>query len=113
MTQDGALILAFKIVLLAGAVSVAVFIVAYHMMTRGAVWRDPVGKTIIVKDILLGACLTPSILSLFFHFGRFTSRVAGWIDVALFGLLPVVMTWRLIVWQKIHNGGGREKEEQP
>lgn len=104
MTQDQVQLLLFKVVLVAGITSIAVFVADYHRMTRGGVWRNEIGKTIVIKDILLIACMTPSVLSLFFHLSRLTSRVAGWTDIVLFGLLPVVMTWRVKVWRRVHNG---------
>lgn len=81
----------------------AAFVVRYHQMTRGGVWRNEVGKTIVVKDLLLIAMLLPSILSLFLRFSRFTSHIAAWLDVVLFGLLTPVMLWRIVVWQRIHR----------
>lgn len=113
MSQDSLIILLFKIVLVSGALSVAAFVVRYHQMTKGAVWANEVGKTIVVKDILLIACLIPSILSLFFRFSRLTSHVAAWLDVVLFGLLTPVMIWRIVVWQRIHrNKQGASAAEQ-
>lgn len=104
MSQDGLLLLLLKVVLLAGAASTTAFIARYHQMTRGAVWHDELGKTIVIKDILLVLMLLPTILSLFFSFSRLTSHIAAWTDIVLFGLLTPVMLWRLAVWQRIHNG---------
>lgn len=113
MSQDQAAVLAFKIVLVAGVLSVAAFIVLYHRLTDGAVWRDEVGKTIVVKDVLLILMLLPAILSLFFRFSGFTSHIAAWTDVVLFGLLTPVMTWRCLIWARLHRDGrnpGRDAE---
>lgn len=104
MSQDDVLILLFKIVLVAGVLSVLLFAVRYHQMTRGGVWRNEIGRTIIVKDVLLILMLLPSILSLFLKFNRLTSHVAAWIDVVLFGLLTPVMLWRAAVWGRVHRG---------
>ena|SRR5215475_13375350 len=104
MTQDELLILLFKVTLIAAAVSIGTFIATYSMWAPW--WRNPIGRTIVIKDILLVLVLVPSILSLFFAFNRLTSHIAAWVDVALFGALTPVMLWRVVVFHRIH----REKE---
>ena len=104
MSQDSWILLLFKIVLIADVVAIAGFVVQYWRLAPW--WRNPIGRTIVTKDILLGCCLIPSIMSLFFHFSRLTSHVAAWIDVALFGLIAPVMIWRVIVWERIHKEDG-------
>jgi hypothetical protein len=112
MSQDELLILLLKVVLVSGALSVAAFVAVYHYLTRGAVWRDEVGQTIITKDLLLFACLLPSILSLFLSFNRLTSHIAAWTDIALFGLLTPVTLWRIAVWRRIHSRPGPEQVQE-
>ena len=103
MKQDDLLILLFKIVLVADLVTLAVFIADYTRLTRWGAWRNAIGRTILWKDVLLGAALAPSALSLFLHFNRLTSRIAGWVDVALFAAIAVAMVWRIAVFEKIHR----------
>ena len=102
MSQDALIILLFKVVLVADLLSVFAFLVW---------WRHVTGRSIAIKDILLGAALTPSTLSLFFKFNRLTSHVSAWIDISLFGLIAVVMAWRCVTWVKIHRKGERDAEE--
>lgn len=103
MTQAQLLILLFKVVLVAGAVSVAAFVAVY---TRYAPWwKDTVGRTIIIESVLLVCCLTPTTLSLFFSFSRLTSNIAAWADIVLFGLLTPCMLWRCVVWRRLHRQG--------
>lgn len=109
MSQDQWLILVFKIVLLSGAASVALFVAEYTWRTRGAAWRNEIGRTLLWKDVLLIGCLTPSILSLFFSFNRLTSHIAAWVDVGLFGLLTPAMLWRVLVFERVH----RDKKQDP
>ena len=105
MSQDELILLLFKIVLIADVISVAGFVALYWKLSQGAMWRNEIGRTIAVKDILLIACLLPSILSLFAHFNRLTSHIAAWVDVVLFGALTPVMLWRIAVWRRIHKAG--------
>lgn len=100
-TQDQWILFAFKVVLIAGIVSIIAFIVQYSRYAPW--WRNEIGRTLIVKDILLVLLLVPSILSLFLHFSRLSSHIAAWIDVGLFGLLTPVMIWRIAVWARIHR----------
>ena len=108
MSQDALIILLFKVVLVADLLSVFAFLVTYTALAKW--WTHVIGRTIVIKDILLGAALTPSVLSLFFHFNRTTSLVAAWADIALFALIAVVMTWRCIIWVKIHRKGEGDVE---
>jgi hypothetical protein len=106
VTQDTAIILCFKVVEVASVVTIAAFIACY---SRWASWfRNPIGRTIVIKDIALILILIPSILSIFFQFNRLTSHIAAWFDIAAFGLVPVVMAWRTLVFWKIHKAGKRE-----
>lgn len=107
MNEDQWIVLLFKVVLITDVIAVIAFVVQYWRLAPW--WRNQIGRTIVVKDILLAACLIPSIMSLFFKFSRLTSHVAAWIDLALFGLIAPVMCWRIIVWQRIH----RDKRNDP
>ena len=106
MTQDDAIILCFKVVEVAGLVAIAAFIGCYSLWARW--WANPIGRTIVVKDLLLIIVFIPSLLSLFLDFNRLTSHIAAWIDVAMIGLISPVMAWRIIVFRRIHKDGKRE-----
>jgi hypothetical protein len=106
MTQDQVITLLFKVVLISGALSVLLFVAVYTWYAPW--WRDEIGRTIVVKDILIAIMLVPTILSLFFEFTRLSSRVAAWVDIGLFGLLTPVMLWRCVVWRRIHRGEDRQ-----
>lgn len=101
MKPDDTVLLLFKIVLIADLVSLVTFVAVYTKLAPW--WRSPVGQTLVIKDILLGLALMPSILSLFFQFSRLTSQVAAWFDIGLFALIALVVAWRTVVWQKIHH----------
>lgn len=103
MTQDQAILLAFKVVEVASVVTIVAFITCY---SRWAAWyKNPIGRTIVYKDIALILVLIPSILSIFIDFNRLTSHIAAWFDVGAFALVPVIMVWRVIVFGKIHKAG--------
>lgn len=103
MTQDQAIILGFKVTEVASLVSIVAFVAYYTWL---APWhKNPVGRTIVFKDLALILVLLPSVLSIFFHFNRLTSYVAAWFDVASFALVPVIMIWRIIVWRRLDRLG--------
>lgn len=106
MTQDAWIILAFKVVLLSGFISLVTWVVIYTRLTHWGAWKDPIGRTLMAKSLLLALVLVPSILNLFFSFDRFTSHVAGWIDVVLIGAITPVMMWRSLVWLRVGREGG-------
>ena len=106
MTQDQLILLLLKIILIADVVSIVAFIADYSRMASW--WRNPVGRTIVVKDILLVLVLIPSVLSLFFTFSRLSSHIAAWVDVALLGALAPVMLWRIVVWRRVQAGKADE-----
>ncbi len=103
MTQDQAIILGFKVTEVASLVSIVAFAAYYSSVAKW--WRNPVGRTIVFKDLALILVLLPSVLSIFLHFNRLTSYVAAWFDVGSFALVPVLMTWRIFVWRKLYRLG--------
>ena len=106
MSQDQAIILAFKVVEVASVVTITAFILCYSRWA--AWWSNPIGRTIVYKDISLILVLLPSILSIFLSFNRLTSHIAAWFDVGAFALVPVIMIWRVFVFRKIHRDGSGE-----
>lgn len=101
MTQAQWIILAFKVVEVASVVTIAAFIGVYTRYAKW--WRNPIGRTIVIKDVALILVLIPSILSIFFQFNRLTSHIAAWFDVCAFGAIPVIMVLRIFVFRKIHQ----------
>ena len=103
MTQDQFIILGFKIADVASVVTIVAFVAYYTRVARW--WRNPVGRTIVAKDLALILVLLPSVLSMFLHFNRLTSYVAAWFDVTSFALVPVIMAWRIVVWHRLDRLG--------
>lgn len=108
MTQDQWIILWLKVAELAAIASIAGFTACYSWWAPW--WRNQIGRTIVVKDLLLIVALLPASLSLFFHFSRLTSRVAAWADIAMIGLIAPVMIWRVWVFRKLHRDGERKRD---
>lgn len=119
MSQDQAIILGFKVTEVASLVTIVAFVAYYTWLVPW--WKNPIGRTIVVKDLALILVLLPSVLSIFFHFNRLTSYVAAWCDVGSFALVPVIMVWRIFVWRKLarlgllsRNGrSGEGHDDQP
>jgi hypothetical protein len=100
VTQDQVIILALKVVLVAGIVAVALFVAVYSYL---APWRnDPVGRTVVQVEILVALALVPTTLSLFLEFSRFTSHVAAWCDITIFGLIAIGVLQRIPLWVRLH-----------
>jgi hypothetical protein len=101
MTQDQAIVLAFKVVIIAAEAGAIAFAVTYTILAPW--WRTGLGRTLVRLDLYLAAVLVPSILSLFFHFSRLTSHVAAWTDVAIFGLVAAELFRRIPMFIRLHR----------
>ena len=101
MTQVQWMLLLLRIALVADAVTIFAFGVDYTRLARW--YKDPIGRTIMIQEILLLIIMVPTALSLFFQFSRLNSDVSAWIDIAAFGLLAPVMAWRIVVFERIHR----------
>jgi hypothetical protein len=93
--------LALKIVLVSGFVSLVTWVAVYTRLA--AWWRNPVGRTLVAKTLLIAGMFVPSILSLFFRLNRQDSLIAGWVDVVLIGAVTPVMLWRTAVWLHLNR----------
>ena len=117
------IILLLKVGLIAGFTSLVTWVAVYHVLTRGGWRRNPVGRTLVVKSLLIAGLFVPQILSLFFSLNRFDSRMAAWTDVVLIGAVTPVMCWRTAVWIKLsrrdrlprngHDGLGGRRWDAP
>lgn len=103
--------LALKIVLISGFCSLITWVAVYTRMA--AWWRNPVGRTLVTKTLLIAAMFVPSILGLFFHLSLADSYLVGWVDVGLIGAVTPVMCWRTIVWIKLGRVGQLPHNGQP
>ena len=117
MTQDALLLLLFKIVITADVAASLLFVADYTRLTRWGAWSraNPIGRTIVIKSLLLAMALVPSMLSLFFRFNRLTSHVAAWFDIAVFAGIAVVLAWRIAVFERVHRtkpGAAPEPEDE-
>jgi hypothetical protein len=97
---DGVIVAAFKVVLISGLVTTVLWVGVYGYLAK--FWANPVGKTVVDFAGLLAGVLLISVLSLFFHFNRATSHVAGWIDVVLFARISWVLAARTPLWIRLH-----------
>lgn len=100
MTQDQAIILAFKAVLVSIPVAVALWVAVYSYLSEW--WKNPIGKTVVRFALVVALAIVPSLLSLFWGFNRTTSRVAAWIDVVLFGQVAWSVLRRIPLWVRLH-----------
>lgn len=110
MSQDQAILLTFKVILIINEVAIISFIGIYTKLAKW--WQNVIGRSIVILDGLLGLAFVPTILSLFFHFSRLSSVIAAWIDVGLFTLIAGTMISRCLTWIRIHRKGQEEESVQ-
>jgi hypothetical protein len=97
------LVLALKVALISGFLSLAGWVGLYSFLADW--WTNPIGRTLVAKTTLIALLFIPTTLSLFWNLNRLDSYIAGWIDVGLIGLVSPVMLWRSIVWWRLHRAG--------
>ena len=95
------MILLTKVTLIADMVAITAFVADYSRLAPW--WRNPVGRTIVLKDLFLLGVISLVVMSVFFRFSRLTSQVAGWVQIALLGGMAIAMLWRIIVFERIHR----------
>ena len=109
MSQAGWLVLALKVALIAGFISLAGWVILYSVLASW--WTSPIGRTLVAKTTLIALLFIPTTLSLFFHLSRLDSWVAGWVEVGLIGLVTPTMWWRSAVWLKLHRAGRLPRDD--
>jgi hypothetical protein len=70
-------------------------------------WRNPVGRTLMAKTVIIAALLSLSALQLFFNLNRYDSIAVAWLGVALLGLIGPVMVWRMAVFHRVSRPAAR------
>ena len=63
-------------------------------------WRDPIGRTIAVKDLFLLGFLVPSCLN-FLWPGLISVTDLVFFDIALLAGMTLVMLWRCVIWYRL------------
>lgn len=86
-------------VIWASTVLVVLFVLQYTLAAPW--WRDPVGRTVVAKDIALLFLLIPACILLVWPHALDIWAAAA-LELASLGGVAVVMVWRCIVWWKIN-----------
>jgi hypothetical protein len=75
-------------------------------------WTEPLGRTIVIKDIALLMAFSLGIMSLFFHINILTRPdVSLGIASGIYFLIGVIMVWRMTVWNRIFRSRNDRKEK--
>jgi hypothetical protein len=115
VSQDAWILLLLKAGLIGGFASLIAWVAVYHALTRGGWRRNPIGRTLVVKSLLIAGLFVPTALSLFLHLNRLNSYVVAWADVALIGAVTPVMLWRVVAFLRLggtrlpRNGHGKPR----
>jgi hypothetical protein len=82
----------------AAAISVILFVVQYTLSSPW--WRDPVGRTVVLKDLaVLVLLLQICLLFLWPHLLTMTGELV--LDLGSLVGVTLVMLWRMAVWYRI------------
>jgi len=94
------ILVAFKVVDVAAITGTALWIGVYTYLAKW--WATPLGATVVRLAIYLGGAFLLAFASLFFHFNRTSSDVAGIIDVGFYGLVAAELFYRVPMWIRLH-----------
>lgn len=84
----------------AATVTVLVFTVQYTLSSPW--WNDPIGRTVVFKDLALLILLIPASLSLIWP--SWLSPISGAVlSVVSTALITIAMAWRSVVWFRIRK----------
>jgi threonine/homoserine/homoserine lactone efflux protein len=67
-------------------------------------WSNPLGRTLLVKTVILLALLGLSALSLYFSLNFL---VLEWAQVILLGFIGPVMVWRMVAFRRVSQATRR------
>jgi len=93
-------ILALKIALCLMVAGCVAFVADYTRLTRGAAWRDPVGRAVIVSCVFAAGECVPWLLAAFFRFSTIGNQVAAWAWIVFLFLGGAAMFWRTWVFER-------------
>ena len=101
MSEMQWIILLGKIVCIAALASLAGWVAIYTRLAKW--WRNPIGRTLVTKTLLIAALLLPTTINLFFTLNPIG---VAWVDIALIGAITPVMIWRSVVWMRLGRDQG-------
>lgn len=85
-------------------VTVLAFVIQYTWYAPW--WRDPLGRTIVIKDLCLVAAIAPMlVLRWLLQNDPGWLTFFRWLSLAMVAAIAPVMIWRMVVWRKIHRKG--------
>jgi hypothetical protein len=90
---------ALKAACICGFVSLIGWILLYTRLAPW--WRNPIGRTLVAKTLLVACLLVPSTLALYFP--TLNHVLVSWLDLVLIGLITPVMIWRSAVWIRLYQ----------
>lgn len=88
---------AVRIVIAEDLAAIIAFIVQYSVLAKW--WRNPIGATIVVKDLLIVVVLAANAIEVFAP----PSLALEWVVVLITGLIGPVMVWRMAVFASYHR----------
>ena len=103
MSQAQWLVLALKVALIAGFISLLAWVILYSVLSDW--WTSPIGRTLVAKTTLIACTFLVIVMPTFFPWFTRHPLVTGWIDFTLIALVSPTMWWRSLVWVKLHRAG--------
>jgi hypothetical protein len=100
LNQHAWQILNFKVALVVVIIGCVIFVLDSTRLTRWKIWKDPIGQTLVIKDIFIIGQTVPLMLVMLVHFSAFASEVATWVFIGFYYLVGLLLLWRTYVFER-------------
>ena len=93
-------VIAYRVVLVADLAAIYSYVGIYTLLQPW--WKSKIGRSIVLKDLVLSVPMLVIAGSLFFSFGRLGSKVASGLDLGALAAIAAILFARSEVWIAEH-----------
>lgn len=105
------IILALKVATIIVASGGVLNIADYHRLTRGGMWKDPIGRALVLSTIFAIGESVPFLLAAFFRFSTLGNQIGSYAFIGFLCLGGLAMYWRTYVFER--EARGKKKAGKP
>jgi hypothetical protein len=90
----------FRYLVIYATAATLLFLGVFTVLTRGKVWKDPIGRALAVTDLFVLGQTFPFLIAAFVIFHGTVNTVMGWTWIGFEGLIGLAYTWLVYVFIK-------------
>jgi PAS domain S-box-containing protein len=95
----------YKVIVIADLAAIYLYVGVYTALQPW--WQSRVGRSLVWKDLALSIPLWLTLLSLFFHFSRLSTKVASGVDAGALAAIAAILMARSDIWISEHAAKAR------